>query len=101
MSAVRKGIEGELYVAEWLTRRGWVVGSRRHIKGPGDLLAIHPDDGAVWLIEVKKAKNLWQQFRRADRIAMQEMSLPEGTELWAVNVLPKNELRWEPQCAWP
>lgn len=88
-------------MADWLTQRGWVVGSRRHIKGPGDLLAVHPDDGAVWLIEVKKAKDLWQQFRKADRIAMREMPLPEGTQLWAVNVLPKKELRWEPESSWP
>lgn len=88
-------------MAEWLTERGWVVGSRRHIKGPGDLLAVHPDDGAVWLIEVKKAKDLWQQFRRADRAAMKALVLPVGGERWVVNVLPKKELRWEPQSAWP
>lgn len=100
MSNVSRGIAGELFVAEWLTERGWVVGSRRHIKGPGDLLAVHPD-GSCWLVEVKKAKNLWEQFRRVDRAAMKALALPEGAELWAVNVLPKKELRWEPESAWP
>lgn len=48
---------------------GYVVGSRRHIPGPGDLLA-WKDGEETLLLEVKACTDLWQNFRRADRIEM-------------------------------
>lgn len=100
MSTVSRGSSAERYVAKWLAERGWLVASRRHIGGAGDLLAVHPTDGAVWLVEVKAAKDLWQQFRRADRAEMKATSLPEKGERWVVNKKGL-ELRWEPESAWP
>lgn len=100
MSTVSRGNSAERFVARWLEERGWLVASRRHIGGAADLLAVHPDDGATWLIEVKCAKELWQQFRRGDRLAMKETPLPAGGERWVVNKRG-SELEWLPESAWP
>lgn len=117
MSAVSRGNAAERYVAKWLQDRGWIVGSRRHIGGAGDLLAVHPEPlikggedfldflgdpipTSVWLIEVKAAKELWQQFRREDRQAMRDTFLPPGGERFCVNVRGK-ELEWYPESSWP
>lgn len=108
LSAVSKGIKGELYVAQWLQQRGWLVASRRHVGGAGDLLAVREwkDESEVsvtevWLIEVKHCKNLWENFRKADREEMKATKLPKGGERWLVNVLPKRELDWRPESSWP
>lgn len=98
MNTARKGNAAEVYVARWLERHGWIVGSRRHIGGAGDLLAVRDD--RVQLVEVKCCKNLWQQFRRADRQAMKDVALPEGGERWVVNKRGK-ELVWVPESRWP
>ncbi len=119
MNTARKGNSAEVYVARWLQDRGWLVASRRHIGGAGDLLAVWPGfekaerpdhsslyllPSATWLIEVKCAKNLWQQFRRADREAMRKTLLPPAGERHVVNVRgsgDKRELIWTPESAWP
>lgn len=95
-------------MAEWLQQRGWLVASRRHIGGAGDLLAVRQwkDESEitateVWLIEVKHCKNLWENFRKADREEMKATKLPEGGERWLVNVLPKKELDWRSESSWP
>lgn len=100
MNTARKGNAAERFVARWLEDREWIVASRRHIGGAGDLLAVRPGDGAVWLIEVKDCKELWQQFRRADRAEMAETPLPAGGERWVVNKRGQ-ELVWVPESAWP
>lgn len=100
MNTARKGNAAESFVAKWLQERGWVVASRRHIGGAGDLLAVHPDDGATWLVEVKCCKELWQQFRREDREEMKATTLPENGERWVVNK-KGSELVWVPESAWP
>lgn len=98
-------------MAKWLQDRGWLVASRRHIGGAGDLLAVmatewHGEgkfiavEGTVWLIEVKCCKELWQQFRREDRQAMRDTPLPFCGERWVVNKRGK-ELIWTPESAWP
>lgn len=99
MSAVSRGNAAERFVARWLEDRGWLVASRRHIGGAADLLAVHPD-GTTWLVEVKAAKDLYQQFRRADRLAMKETPLPKGGERWVCNKRG-SELEWVPESAWP
>ena len=124
MNTARKGNSAEVYVARWLQARGWLVGSRRHIGGAGDLLAVWPGSpgpfatpsktrpsvymqlfpGATWLLEVKACKELWQQFRREDRQAMRDTPLPPGGERLVVNVRgsgDKRELIWAPESAWP
>lgn len=101
MNTSRKGNAAELHVGHWLQEYDWTVGSRRHIGGAGDHLAVH-STGKVWLIEVKACKNLWQNFTRADRQEMREAKakLPPGSEIWVVNVKGK-ELIWTPESQWP
>lgn len=108
VSTVSKGNSAERYVAKWLEDCGWLVASRRHIGGAGDLLAVREwiDESdialtEVWLIEVKHCKNLWENFRKADREEMKATKLPEGGKRWLVNVLPKKELDWRPESSWP
>lgn len=124
MNTARKGSAAEVFVARWLQDRGWLVASRRHIGGAGDLLAIHPlgfleaptyaspgrgpmqevSAGKTLLLEVKACKELWQQFRREDRQAMRETPLPPGGERFVVNVRgsgEKRELIWIPESSWP
>lgn len=109
MNTTAKGSAAERYVANWLRKRGWIVGSLRHSKGAGDLLAVDTQGdglgngrpaGTVWLIEVKCAKDIWQQFRREDRQTMRETPLPPGGERFCVNVRGK-ELEWWPESTWP
>lgn len=89
----------------WYQERGYVVGSRRHLKGPADLLTVHPKSGIVGLVECKacKPKQLWQNFRREDREAMKAQPLPPGGERLVVNVISiKNEeLSFFGEKSWP
>jgi Holliday junction resolvase-like predicted endonuclease len=98
----RVGNAAEVFVARWLEERGWIVGSRRHIGGAGDLLAVLPSSGVTWLIEVKccQPKRIWGNFERADRQAMRDTPLPEGAERYVVNKVGK-ELVWLGENSWP
>lgn len=119
-NTARVGNSAEVYVASWLQYRGWLVGSRRHIGGAGDLLAVWPGffvakaewveadkdrpEGTIWLIEVKCSNSVWRDFTRADRQEMREQELPPGGERFCVNVRGKGENReliWYPESAWP
>jgi hypothetical protein len=62
----RRGNQKDVRSRELLEADGWVVGSRRHIPGPGDLFAWKDGEVPV-LIEVKACSNLWQNFRREAR----------------------------------
>jgi Holliday junction resolvase len=67
LNTARKGNAKELRTAELLSDDGWVVASRRHIAGPGDLLAVK-GDRATRLIEVKAtAAGPYAHFGPADR----------------------------------
>jgi hypothetical protein len=83
MGTVRKGIEGELKTAHYYEARGWLVGSRRHTGGAGDLICVRATPNwlgsgeglrshEVHLVEVKKRVDLWQGFRRTDRILLKQ-----------------------------
>ena len=116
----RKGSSAENFVANWLQNRGWLVGSRRHIGGAGDLLAVWPGfyvakaiwiadeierpDGRIWLIEVKNSNSVWRDFTRADRQEMREQELPPESEHFCVNVRgsgKNRELTWYGEKDWP
>jgi Holliday junction resolvase-like predicted endonuclease len=102
-NTARKGNAAEVFVARNLKDKGFVVASRRHIGGAGDLLAVRPD-GKVWLVEVKACKSLWGNFTRADRQEMRETQLPEGAERWVANVRGTGEKRtisWCAESEWP
>lgn len=99
----RKGNEGERVVGEWLTERGYIIGSRRHLKGPGDWLAVHPETGHVMILEVKKCKKVWDQFRRPEREEMKALKLPPNAERLLVNVtsVKNKELVFFGEKSWP
>jgi Holliday junction resolvase-like predicted endonuclease len=99
----RKGNEGERVVGKWYAERGYILGSRRHIKGPGDWLVVHPETGRVLLVEAKKCKNIWDNFRPKEREEMKAMKLPPGAERLLVNVISvKNkELAFFGEKTWP
>jgi len=84
MNSAAKGNSAELKTTKLLEAEGWVVGSRRHLAGPGDLLAVR---ATTWtgaplekprLIEVKARVHLWQGFRREDRKALAEYCEEHG-----------------------
>jgi hypothetical protein len=54
---------------ELLQADGWLVGSRRHIGGVGDVLAVKVDAFGLeaLLIEVKASSAPYMNFRRRDR----------------------------------
>jgi hypothetical protein len=69
MSTVARGNLGENLVRAHGKRQNWLVGSLRHEGGAGDQMWHKPGQRGR-LIEVKTGPNLWQCFRRADRIAL-------------------------------
>lgn len=103
MNSSAKGNSAERFVAADLKAKGYVVASRRHIGGAGDLLAVHPN-GTVWLVEVKARKNLYAGFTRADREAMKLTTLPSGSCKWVANVKGSGKNRtidWISELQWP
>lgn len=97
------GNAAERFVAKELESKGFVVASRRHIGGAGDLLAVR-SDGLVWLVEVKKRRQPYEGFRRLDRQAMVDTPLPSEAARWLANVKGsgKNQtIQWIPQSEWP
>lgn len=100
MSSSSRGNAFELVVAKQMQALGFVVASRRHVGGAGDLLGVHPD-GRIWVVEVKNRKgNVYAGFRRKDRQAMLDLPLPEHAELWLAS---KNRhlIDWTPSGDWP
>jgi Holliday junction resolvase len=71
-NTARKGNSKELRSARLLEGEGYVVASRRHTSGPGDLLAVDGVHAPV-LAEVKVGKSSpYENFRSHDRQAMRE-----------------------------
>jgi hypothetical protein len=68
-AASQRGRDVEVLVAQRLQADGWLVASRRHVGGAGDLLAVRIGHRPL-LIEVKSRLNVWEGFRRADRLAL-------------------------------
>jgi Holliday junction resolvase len=77
MKRTRRGNQREVDVGSMLEDQGWCVASRRHIAGPGDLLAM--DTLTVdrqLLCEVKStAGGPWERFGPDDRKALIELAL--------------------------
>lgn len=108
MNTSRKGNSAELFVAENLEAEGWVVASRRHIGGAGDLLAVHPVQARTLLVEVKARKRPYDGFRPGDREAMKATPLPPGGERWLANVRGSKRgakdtrtIEWTAEDDWP
>lgn len=95
MATVARGNSAECFVREDLERRGFLVGSRRHIKGAGDDIGVHPG-GEVWLVETKalgRKASRFENFRRGDRLAMKETLLPLGASRYLALVRGSGERR--------
>lgn len=84
MNTSRKGNAAENFIGKDLIAKGFIIGSRRHLKGPGDWLAVHPD-GRIWLVEAKGCKNLWENFRQDARREMRKALLPPQAERFVAN----------------
>jgi hypothetical protein len=110
----RYGNAREVKVAQEMERDGWLVGSRRHMGGAGDLLAVSYDetpsmfhDGGptgheVRLIEVKgNGGSPYMNFRAEDRRAMIKTAREVGAEPWLAWWPPGGELQWIPAADWP
>jgi len=99
-----KGSAAENFVARHLEEKGYTVASRRHRKGGGDLLAIHPE-GPVLLVEVKGCKDqLWSRFPRSQRQEMRDTPLPVGGDRSLAHVKGSGENRtidWYAEEEWP
>lgn len=104
MSHVSRGSAAENFVVRYFEAMGYVAGSRRHIGGPADQLFVHPKgcgeiedpytgDEFAWclLVETKKCKKVWENFRLEDREAMLNQPLPFGSERLLVNVAGARE----------
>jgi hypothetical protein len=104
----RRGNEAERFVCKDLEAKGWLVGSRRHTKGAGDHLAVHPEGGGVWLVETKAVgpkRSPFTAFCRPEREAMKATPVPpEGKRMLAVvrGSSPRNmQVEYISETAWP
>ena len=98
-NTARVGNQGELAVQHNLERKGWTYGSRRHIGGPGDGLAVKPGYRSR-IIEVKKTKTAWSHFGPGDRRALLEYAEKHDLDpelAWVVG----DTVRFLPAEAWP
>ena len=72
MSTYEKGRRAEHYVKRLLQMMGArLVVRSAGSKGPIDLVALFPDEGEVWLIQVKKEK---RSISKAERQVLEELS---------------------------
>jgi hypothetical protein len=101
------GNPAENRTAAILTAFGYLIGSRRHIPGPGDLLALaHNWRTPPLLIEVKRGTgNPWENFRRPDRDAMIELAVERRLipllAFWPWAPTPAKHPIWLPAEDWP
>lgn len=98
-----------------LEPRGWLCGSRRHMGGAGDILAVrfvrengmvHGGRACDWtraiLVEVKStAAGPYEHFGPADRQAMLAAAGRCGAEAWLAWWPARKPLTWIPEHAWP
>lgn len=97
----RRGDQREVKVAQIMQRDGWLVASRRHIPGAGDLLAVHRTRG-IRLIEVKStAQGPYERFGPADRKAMRLAAYEVGALAWLAWWPPRGPLLWLREDEWP
>jgi hypothetical protein len=104
-----------------LADEGWLCGSRRHIGGAGDILAVRHayrpgevlettgwppalagDAIVAMLIEVKStAGGPYERFLPADRKAMVETAAAAGAEAWLYHWPARGKLRRIHSSEWP
>ena len=92
----------ELKVMDLLATEGWLCGSRRHIGGAGDILAVRcpwpsvaSEIKQVQLIEVKSTtRSPWVTFGPKDRQDLVDTALTYGAEPVLAWWPPRGKLRW-------
>lgn len=68
MSTVARGSACENRVANYLEEKGWLIGSRRHRKGGGDLVATKPGyRPRLYECKASPLTKPWEHFRPAER----------------------------------
>ncbi len=101
MSTVSRGNGFENEVGNQLETKGWMVASRRHRGGAGDLLALGPH-GERWLIECKTtARGPFADFLPAQRKLMHDAGKKHDCTLWLVWRAPGKPIRWIGAEGWP
>ena len=99
----------ELKVMALLASEGWLCGSRRHIGGAGDILAVRQLEGyyiatpEALLIEVKATAEIpWRStFGPADRQAMVETAKKYAADPWLYWWPPRGKLQRIHASDWP
>jgi len=105
VSNVGRGIAGERRAWHHLEDLGYIVGSRRHIGGAGDLLAVR--EAIVWdcdfilLIEVKTSTSPFSSFPPADRTALLETARKYGCEPLLCWTPSASTIFYIPEDEWP
>ena len=111
MSNVGRGIAGERRAWHSLEDAGYLVASRRHIGGAGDLLAVLPFRGRHldWLkidhvpllIEVKTSARAFSSFSLVDRSALLETAHEYGCEPLLCWTPSASTIFYIPEDEWP
>jgi hypothetical protein len=97
----QRGNGREVKVAHRLAEDGWLVGSRRHIGGAGDLLAVKSFFAPI-LVEVKStAGGPFEHFGPADRKALYEAATQSSCIPYLAWWPPRGELKWLTVKDWP
>lgn len=112
--AASAGNDRELRVMDWLTQWGWMCGSRRHIGGAGDIIAVRwfaDDDRAdasdplgdadLIIVEVKSTQRPYDHFLPADRQAMRDLAADIHADAWLAWWPARKPLVWLPAAGWP
>lgn len=92
------GIKFERAVGKALEAMGAIVASLRHVKGPGDHLAVFPD-GRIWLIESKASEGIGA-CSRTERKALLEAPLPPNAERY-IALKDGHLIRFVESAEWP
>ena len=114
MSNVSKGLAGERRAWHALEDADYLVASRRHIGGAGDLLAVgemtwdsvgwEGVDVETWpilLIEVKSSARAFSSFPPADRTALLETAREYGCEPLLCWTPSAGTIFYIPEDEWP
>lgn len=77
---------------------GAVVGSRRHIKGPGDHIFLFPS-GEAWVVESKASPGI-KACSRKERQALLDLDLPKSVKR-VIALKDGNVVVWRHSEDWP
>jgi Holliday junction resolvase len=100
-SSMGRNAEVDL-VRDELEPDGWLCGSRRHIPGPGDVLAVRTDRPPM-LVEVKTTvRGPFRKFPPVDREELKRVAEEAGAQAWlAWRPYPSDPWRWIASGEWP